>query len=127
MLLHPDKAALVTMTCVLLHNFLRRSRTSRSLYSPSGTFDTADNGILVEGAWRQNSQSMSSLLPLHKVPRKPSEEAQEIRNEFANYFVNSGRVEWQNKMHEAGGLAFHPLIVYTGMHRDPSFECSYHV
>jgi hypothetical protein len=29
MLLKPEKAAIVSMTCALLHNFLRRSNTSR--------------------------------------------------------------------------------------------------
>lgn len=36
MLLEPDKATKITMTCALLHNFLRKSRTYNSQYAPNG-------------------------------------------------------------------------------------------
>lgn len=34
MLLSPEKATIVIMACVYLHNFLRKSKNSRSLYTP---------------------------------------------------------------------------------------------
>ena len=36
-LLDPNKASVVTMSCILLHNFLRRSKTSSTLYTPACT------------------------------------------------------------------------------------------
>lgn len=96
-LLQPDKVALVTMTCVVLHNFLRRSMTSRSVYTPPGTFDyEAEDGIVIEGSWREDSSDITSLLPLQKVPRKPGTAAKEYREEFAEYFMNNGKIPWQN-------------------------------
>jgi len=96
MLLQPDKAALICMTCCLLHNFLRRSTTSRKIYTPTGTFDYEEDGELIPGIWRNDIQGMTSFNPLVKKPRKPSEEAKDIRREFAEYCMTSGAVEWQN-------------------------------
>lgn len=50
MLLQPEKAALICMTCTLLHNFLRRSTTFRNIYTPNGTFDSEMHGELIHGA-----------------------------------------------------------------------------
>nr|CAH7765263.1 unnamed protein product [Callosobruchus chinensis] len=98
MLFQPDKVASVVMTCVLLHNFLRRSTSSRSLYSPNGTFDFEENGKIIDGAWRQaNTDIMTSLLPLRNIPRKTSIDAKEIRKEFAEYFITSGNIPWQDQ------------------------------
>ncbi|KAF0713894.1 protein ANTAGONIST OF LIKE HETEROCHROMATIN PROTEIN 1-like, partial [Aphis craccivora] len=41
---NPDKVTNVTMTCALLHNFLRKSKTSSSNYCPQGTFDSEKEG-----------------------------------------------------------------------------------
>ncbi|KAG5876835.1 hypothetical protein JTB14_014164 [Gonioctena quinquepunctata] len=76
MLLQPDEVGLFVMTCVVLHNFSRRSTSSRSLNSPNGTFDFEEDGNVIEGAWRQaNTDTMTSLLPLRNIPRKPSIDA----------------------------------------------------
>lgn len=82
MLLQAEKAALVCMTCALLHNFLRRSTTSRKIYTPNGIFDNVANGHLKTGTWRQDIGN-SSLTPLSKIPKKPSQEAKDIQKEFA--------------------------------------------
>ncbi|KAG5876837.1 hypothetical protein JTB14_014166 [Gonioctena quinquepunctata] len=76
MLLQPDEVGLFVMTCVVLHNFSRRSTSSRSLNSSNGTFDFEEDGNVIEGAWRQaNTDTMTSLLPLRNIPRKPSIDA----------------------------------------------------
>lgn len=95
MLLQPEKADLICMTCVLLHNFLRRSNTSRKIYTPIGNFDYEIDGHFRPGAWRQDTPN-SSLIALRKIPRKPSQEAKDIRDEFAEYFVTSGAIQWQD-------------------------------
>lgn len=97
MLLQPEKATLITLTCVLLHNFLRRSKTSRNMYSPQGCFDSySEEGEFRPGSWRENSQELTSMLPLQRHPRNSSQDAQTLRNEFANYFCTTGKIEWQN-------------------------------
>ncbi|VEN55083.1 unnamed protein product [Callosobruchus maculatus] len=90
-LLEPEKARYIVMTTVCLHNFLRRNKQSRNIYTPSGTFDEEDgDGNLVPGNWRiGNSSDLSSFLPIKNLPRKSSMDAKEIRNNFAAYFLNT--------------------------------------
>jgi len=51
MLLEPEKATIVTLTCVHLHNFLRKSFSSRTSYTPPGSFDLEDldGGTIIPG------------------------------------------------------------------------------
>ncbi|KAJ8939440.1 hypothetical protein NQ318_010624, partial [Aromia moschata] len=85
-MLQPDKVTKVVMICVLLHNFLRKSQSSANLYTPVGTFDREDNGILTEGSWRREFANNSSVQPLLNIGRKATVEAQIVRTEFAEYF-----------------------------------------
>jgi len=88
LLLEPQKAEVVVLTIVYLHNFLRRNRASCNIYNPPGSFDIEKDGQLVEGSWRQNVQ------PLVNVPCRSKTSAQEIRNEFATYFIGNGALPW---------------------------------
>lgn len=84
-----EKAKSITMSCILLHNFLRKRETSRNIYTPPGIFDIIVNGEVVqEGFWRRESQSASALRSLPNRARRPTLNALEIREEFANYFNN---------------------------------------
>ncbi|XP_031329847.1 protein ALP1-like [Photinus pyralis] len=96
LLLEPEKTVLVVMAAVCLHNFLRRSKTSRDLYSPPSLLDTEFNGGLKPGSWRREQQGATSLLDLKNVPRRAKLSSQEIREEFSKYFSNVGTVPWQN-------------------------------
>ena len=71
MLLQPQKAAIITLTCVILHNFLKKSPHSRNIYMPEA------NHI--------PDEQQNCLMPLEQVPRRSTENAREIRDEFANY------------------------------------------
>lgn len=96
--LDPNKVELVTLTCLYLHNFLRRNVESINTYFPPGTFDTEDldNNLIIPGSWRQEVQR-EPLLGLQNFARKPPATAQEIRDEFKEYFVSpQGSVPWQN-------------------------------
>jgi len=95
-LLNEQKATDITMTCVLLHNFLRKSKTSKSSYSPSGAFDFDEEGEFCPGSWRNDAEDMSSFVPLRRVPRRSGLETMRIRDLFAEYFVSNGAVTWQN-------------------------------
>jgi hypothetical protein len=95
MLLEPNKAELIVMTVAHLHNFLKSSSTSCSLYTPRGTFDTEIEGKVIEGAYRTiNNDPMSSLLPIRNIPRKTSTDAKVIRDELADFFQNESRILW---------------------------------
>lgn len=54
--LNPNKAELVSLTCLYLHNFLRRNVKCINTYFPPGTFDTEDfdNNLIIPGSWRQD-------------------------------------------------------------------------
>ncbi|KAG8250503.1 hypothetical protein J6590_100222 [Homalodisca vitripennis] len=51
---------------------------------------------MARGSWREDTADMTSMLPLQKVPRKPGTAAKEYREEFAEYFMNNGKIPWQN-------------------------------
>lgn len=85
----PLRASIISMSCLLLHNFLRYSSSSRNIYTPPGSFDTFIDGELVRpGSWRNENRD-SALLPLQNVPRRPTQTATQIRLDFMNYFCRS--------------------------------------
>lgn len=88
--LQPEKASLITYTCILLHNFLRRSSTSSHIYTPPGSIDLYDDdGVLIQpGSWRTNQDNNSAFRNFRRVPRRPANNAAEIRKEFTKYLSN---------------------------------------
>nr|CAH7715382.1 unnamed protein product [Callosobruchus chinensis] len=97
-LLQPEKAEKIVLTCVLLHNYLRKNAKTRSSYNPPGTFDkeNLETGTIEPGSWRRDPQPSASFLPLMNIPRKATMEAWAIRDEYAEYFMtNQGQVPWQ--------------------------------
>ncbi|XP_050501502.1 uncharacterized protein LOC114342461 [Diabrotica virgifera virgifera] len=99
-LLEPPKVEKIVQTCVLLHNYLRRNTESKNTYTPPGSFDVEDidSGTIRNGSWRNESQPTASMLPLKPVARKSLQEAQNIRNEYCEYFISDqGQVPWQLK------------------------------
>lgn len=86
MLLQPDKASIITMACIYLHNFLRKSKTSQRYYSPPESFDRVVNNVFLPGTWR-NEDPSNGLIPIASHPRRASTSAQNIREEFAEYFA----------------------------------------
>lgn len=97
MLLEPEKAELIVMTVICLHNFLRRSQTSRNIYTPPGSLDREVNGEAIPGNWRNDDQTMSSLLPMRNMPRRSRPTATNTRLELTEYFCSNGAVSWQNR------------------------------
>jgi len=52
---------------------------------------------VIVGSWRAvSNENLTSLFAIRKNARKPPLKAKEIRVELAAYFLNGGRVEWQN-------------------------------
>lgn len=91
MLLEPKKAALITLTTVYLHNFLRKSPHSVTLYTPHGTMNQEVNGRIVEGNWRNiDNGNAISLLPIRNIPHILYTTVMEIRDEVAQFCQNEG-------------------------------------
>ena len=93
-LLNEEKTCVLTMICLLLHNFLRKSVTSRRMYTPPGSMDVHDqNGELIQpGTWRnkiEECQESCAIRSLPLVARKPPGNAKQIREEFTTYFYNN--------------------------------------
>jgi len=87
MLLEPEKAQLVAMIIVCLHNLLRRRSDSAAIYTTPGTFDYEENGRVIEGSWRaMSNENMTSLFPIRKIARKPPLKAKEIRGGISSLF-----------------------------------------
>ncbi|KAF0754545.1 protein ANTAGONIST OF LIKE HETEROCHROMATIN PROTEIN 1-like, partial [Aphis craccivora] len=94
----PEKTNTIVLACVHLHNFLRRSESSKNLYCPPDIFDTEDfeNQIIKKGTWRSDSSETTSFLPLKKCGRKSAADVEETRERYARYFATTGRVHWQD-------------------------------
>lgn len=93
-LLEPSKASIVIQCCVYLHNFLKKS-SSRNIYMPQGSLDEETGGTINFGNWRESGKPMS-FLPFIKIGRKPSQNCQTVREEFADYFMTDiGSLPWQ--------------------------------
>lgn len=83
--LQPESVQLLTMTCVLLHNF-------RQIYTPRGTFDSYnENGTLVQpGLWRSEVDlNACALRNLPQIARRPALSPVQIREEFTAYFASN--------------------------------------
>lgn len=85
--LQPDRASNVVMACVLLHNFLRNSRTN-NFYTPPGFMDSILDGEVVPGTWRQEQQADGALRSLPAVARRSALMPMQIRDKFAEYFAS---------------------------------------
>lgn len=95
--LKPATCEIVTMACVYLHNFLRRNKQSRAIYTPPGTFDYEDPEYnVIEGSWRREV-APHNMLNLQPIARHPPLPAAVVRDHFAEHFSSpEGSVPWQN-------------------------------
>lgn len=94
MLLEPEKATKVVLASIHLYNYLRR--TDSNSFVDHGFFDAVRiDGEIVEGSWR-NESAPTSLLPIQQVPRRGGNNAKEIRDYLARYFITNGTVSWQH-------------------------------
>lgn len=63
MLYKPEKVTIVVLACIYLHNFLRRDKVSKDMYSPSNSFDSEIEGHIIDGSWRHEVNS-TTLRPI---------------------------------------------------------------
>ena len=95
-LLSPESVKNVVMAILVLHNYLRQS-SSHGTYCLPGLTDVEDSIGFTPGYRREGeetSQTFFNLSPL-QIPGNTQANAVEVRNTFADYFVNEGQVYWQ--------------------------------
>ena len=94
MAFEPEKAIVITLATVGLHNMLRME--SKESYTFDGLLDAeGDDGNIIRGEWRSNfASNFTKSLPMNKSNRA-SVSAERIRNIFADHFYGVGRIPWQ--------------------------------
>ncbi|XP_036327841.1 protein ANTAGONIST OF LIKE HETEROCHROMATIN PROTEIN 1-like isoform X1 [Rhagoletis pomonella] len=90
-----DKTDSIIKTACALHNWLRTSNLNET-----GLVDQEDinTGAVQQGSWRSIPSGGLQELTTQLSSNNYSRSAKELRDKFANYFVGSGAVPWQDKM-----------------------------
>ena len=98
-LLEPDKVKIITLATITLHNWLRSDSNKGKVYIPSGLVDREDieSGRVINGSWRSDEIASSWLSLPKSRGNHASNQANEIREEFTEYFTKEGCVPWQWK------------------------------
>ena len=89
--LEPKTAEVIVLAIVALHNFLR---TKCAEYSHSVADSEYTAHKMVPGEWRKNPNAQLPSVSLQRSNRS-STHAREIREEFLDYFITNGQVDWQ--------------------------------
>lgn len=93
MLLQPETARWVTLSCAYLHNFLRKN-SSAETYSSAHVFDSEDdNGNVINGTWRNEGVEFSGLRWCKQRGENPGTF---VRQELAQFF-HSQPLSWQHR------------------------------
>lgn len=93
-LLDAAKTRKITLACCALHNFLMTHQ--KEFYASGECIDQDNgNGSTTEGSWRRE-QLDQSMFPLESVLTDIGGNANNVRNEFKEYFMSdAGIVPWQ--------------------------------
>lgn len=94
--LAPEKVETLTLTCCLLHNYLR---CHTEAYTPPGSLDTEHplSHAVQPGKWRSEPKCLENL---KKQGSNHSKETAKLYREYIKDYLNSsvGSVPWQNNM-----------------------------
>ncbi|KAJ8353296.1 hypothetical protein SKAU_G00208630 [Synaphobranchus kaupii] len=99
--LSPKKVEHIVLASTALHNFLRRQKTGRALYTPVTLTDREDlgTGDVLPGEWRAEP-APSSMVQLRATgSNNYATNAKAVREEFRDYFSTNGAVSWQQMFH----------------------------
>ncbi|KOB64705.1 Uncharacterized protein OBRU01_23697 [Operophtera brumata] len=78
-----------------LHNWLRK-KSSNYMTTSCVDHDDHNDHHLINGTWRSEITSLDSII--QQGSNNSATHAREKRTQFTNYFVNEGKVPWQNHM-----------------------------
>lgn len=93
--LNPGKATSVTLACIYLFNYIKRTAATQQ-----NEYDTENNqGEVYPGEWRRHLENESSLDNMSGEDNQTSDAtvtAEDTRVELTHYFLSKvGRLEWQ--------------------------------
>lgn len=89
--LEPKKAELIVLAIVALHNFLRIKCAEYS-HSVADSENAAHE--MVPGEWQKNPNARLPSV-FQQGSNRSSTHAREIREEFLDYFITNGQIDWQ--------------------------------
>lgn len=92
--LEPENIVKVVKATCALHNFLMEKRPA-TYAPPNSTYQENDDGAIINAGLNTNESNMIALQRVHLG--NVSLAAKQLRNEFASYFMNEGKVPWQDK------------------------------
>lgn len=93
----PEKVTKITLACCYLHNFLRKK--NEEVYLAGGfSAENTETGNIVCADWQSEGASLNSISST--TIRNSLNTAKNVRNQFCEYFSNTGAVPWQNKVYE---------------------------
>ena len=92
MALEPEKAVVITLATVALHNMSRME--SKKSYTFDGLLGAEGDDGNIREAWRSDAGNFTKSLPMNKSNRA-SVSAERIRNIFVDHFYGVGQIPWQ--------------------------------
>ena len=91
--LTPDKAVIITLATLALHNMLRVK--GQESYLEENALDVEnEDGSIEAGSWRATNTSHVQDIPKGRR-NHPKMSAEKIRDAFADHFYGSGAIPWQ--------------------------------
>jgi hypothetical protein len=96
-LLNTSTVEVLVLVATVLHNYLRHH--CAALYTPTSAIESEDpsTGALNEGEWRTDG-SQQGLRDLRFFLGNAAKDAKTVRDSYAKYFENEGKVPWQLNM-----------------------------
>lgn len=82
---------LIVWTACLLHNWLRRTNAGNTI--SLADYEDPNSGDVIPGPWRESPFRFRSVMKLSS--NNYSDNAEEIRDAYAKYFMNEGAIPWQ--------------------------------
>lgn len=87
--LHTDKVETISLVCIYRHTiFVQNQYQSFYIRLKSFNFEDSDENY-IPGLWRTEINDVYLLLHLQNAPRRTTNEAQGIPNEYLYYFLSS--------------------------------------
>lgn len=98
--LKPEKVVHLVLASTALHNYLRRQKTGRALYTPPDYTDREDlgTGEVLPGQWRSDPAPSSMVQLRSSGSNNYTANAKLVRDEYKEYFNTNGVVSWQHNM-----------------------------
>lgn len=99
--LKPEKVDIIVLAACSLHNWLRKT-THTYITQRCVDYEDIQVGNTIDGSWRHQLQRSLQDLPATRSNHS-SREAILIRNNYADHFITTGALAWQDRMINISG------------------------